>query len=139
MMLDKSYFNDVLGTYMVYDISVDVPIGREDEAAQLYDVLTDPVDGHEFMLPYAGGTITVTGRVSDVRDIFTRMRDGSNRWRAISFTVQGNHPTREYTLDEVLIRGAAPLPDASDVDINSTYSYTAEGWEELESGEDRYY
>lgn len=139
MLLDRTYFNDVLGTYMRYDIKVEVPLGMEEEFSQLYDVLTEPVDGHEFVLPYAGGVITVTGRVESVSDILIRMRDGSNRWRGISFQVVANHPTREYSLDEVLIRGVAPLPDASDIDINSTYSYTTNGWEELPSGDDNYY
>lgn len=139
MMLDRSYFNDVLGTYMAYDIKVEVPLGKDDEFSQLYDVLTEPVDGHQFVVPYSGGMINVTGRVENIRDVFTRMRDGSHRWSGISFQIKANHPTREMSLDEVLTRGVAPLPDASDVDVGSTYSYTANGWEVLPSGDDTYY
>ena len=139
MLLDRSYFNDVLGTYMKYDIKVEIPLGMEDSFAQLYDQITQPVDGHVFVLPYQSGIITVTGRVESVRDVFTRLRDGTNRWSGITFQIIANHPTKEYSLGEILLRGATPLPDPSDVDIGASYTYTANGWDIMDSAEDFYY
>ena len=57
LMLDKNYFNDVLGTYMSYTVSIAVPPERRDEYTPLYECLTDPSDGHVFTLPYNQGTI----------------------------------------------------------------------------------
>lgn len=139
LMLDKSYFNDVIGTYMKYDIKVEVPIGMEDEYAQLYKVLTDPVSWHTFILPYANGIVTVVGRVEEVNDIFTRMRDGSNRWRGLSFQVQANHPTKEMNLEQAITRGFPPIPAESSIDIGTIYVYTADGWTEAPSGDDTEY
>lgn len=40
MMLDKTYFNDVLGTYMRYDVSLAVPPKLEREYDEIYETLT---------------------------------------------------------------------------------------------------
>lgn len=139
MLLDKSYFNDVIGTYMKYQVAIAVPFGMEEDYAALYDVLTEPVDGHEFILPYSGGVLTITGRIASIGDTYVRLPGNKAHWRKTTFEIIANHPSREMTLDEVLTRGVAPLPDASDIDVGSTYTYTSEGWETLPSGDDNYY
>lgn len=139
LMLDKSFFNDVLGTYMKYDLKIAVPFGYESQYNSIYEMLTDPVDGHDFVFPYDGGTIEVTGRVTDVKDSLVRMPNGRHRWRGTTFSVIANHPTKEYTLEEVLLRGAAPLPDESGVNVGSVYEYTAGGWDEIADANDNYY
>lgn len=139
MMLDKSYFNDVIGTYLKYKISIAVPFGREEEYSALYDTLTEPVDGHEFVLPYSGGVLSVTGRIQNVSDTLVRLRGGANHWRKTSFEILANHPSKTMSLGEAITRGVAPLPDESDIDVGSVYGYSSGGWEEIESGDNKYY
>lgn len=139
LMLDKSYFNDVIGTYMKYSLKLIVPVGWEQKYVDLYKILTEPVDGHQFQLPYDGGVLAITGRIENVKDVYVRMPSGKTHWKGISFDVIANHPSREMKLSEVINRGAAPLPDESDVVVGATYNYTVQGWTTIDSGEDRYY
>ena len=128
LLLDKSYFNDVLGTYLRYDITVVVPKGYESAYDALYEKLTEPVDAHAFVLPYNSGTITVTGRVENVRDVWRRVPGGGNCWVGTAFTVAANHPTKELSLGEVITRGASPLPSGEAVQTGASYTYTSDGW-----------
>lgn len=130
ILLDKSYFNDVIGTYMSYTVSVAVPFGREADYNTIYEYLTNPVDGHAFILPYNSGTIEITGRVASVKDTWYKVGDG-NYWEGCRFTVIANHPTKEMSLGEVLTRGASPLPAAESVQTGASYTYTSEGWETI--------
>lgn len=139
MMLDKHYFNDVIGTFLKYSLKLEVPFGMEQEYAELYELLTEPVDGHSFVLPYAGGVLEVTGRVGNMKDVFMRLKDGSIHWRGISFDITANHPSKTMSLEEVLTRGATPLPDESDIKVGETYVFEIGGWNEITSAEDNYY
>lgn len=137
ILLDKSYFNDVLGTYMKYTISVAVPVGREGLYASLYEVLSDPVDGHEFVLPYNQGVIQLTGRVQTISDRYYREENGVQIWRGTKFDVIANHPSKELTLTQVIARGLAPLPDVRFPNLGDVYEYTASGWQQIDiSGDD---
>lgn len=138
-MLDGSYFNDVLGTYMRYDVSLAVPYRREDDYNALYEVLTDPVDGHTFVVPYGDAEITVTGRVENVRDVYLRLADGTLHWEGIKFSIVANHPSKYMSLGEVMARGRSPLPDEASVSIGQSYTYTASGWQELADADEVYY
>ena len=126
MLLDKSYFNDVLGTWLRYTVSLAVPIGMETRYASLYEQLTQPVDGHLFVLPYNGGTVSVTGRVEVVSDEYVRVPKG--HWRSTVFTVIGNHPMKTQTLGEAVTRGLEPLPAFGGVQVGQMYTYTNGGW-----------
>lgn len=139
LLLDKSYFNDVIGTYLKYSLRLAVPFGYEEEYAAIYDLITEPVDGHQFVLPYSGGTLQVTGRVQNIQDIWVRMPGGKSHWRGITFEIISNAPAKTMTLGQVLTRGVAPLPDESEVHVGSAYIYASNGWEELGSSEDTYY
>ena len=109
MLLDKSWFNDVLGTYMRYEVTIVVPRGMESQYATIYEKLTEPVDGHSFVFPYNAGTLTVTGRVTDVKDVWHKVGN-ANYWAGTRFTVIANNPTKTMTLSEVIARGFSPLP-----------------------------
>lgn len=128
LMLDKSYFNDVLGTYLRYTVAVAVPVEGRDAYGDLYEALTDPVDGHRFTLPYDQGTLTLTGRVEQVSDIFVRLPGGGQYWKGTRFTVAANHPAKQRSLGEVLARGRSPLPELAAVQRGDMYTYTATGW-----------
>lgn len=138
LLLDKSYFNDVIGTFLKYDIRIEVPIGREEEYADLYDnYLSQPVSGHTFDLPYVGGMITVVGRIEDISDVYVRLRDGKIHWKGIQFSVIGNHPTKHQTLDGAISTFGVPsLPTETDISVGTIYIYGTDGWDELPDAED---
>ena len=137
ILLDKTYFNDVLGTYMKYTIAIAVPVGREGLYASLYEVLSDPVDGHEFVLPYNQETIEITGRVQTISDKYYREENGVQIWRGTKFEIIANHPSKELSLSEVIERGMTPLPDVRFPNIGDFYEYLSTGWTYIElSGDD---
>lgn len=95
MLLDKTYFNDVIATYLSYDVSLAIPSGMEDDYAALYETLSAPVPEHVFMLPYNQGSIEVTARVASISDTFYREEKGVNIWRGISFNIVSTRPDKE--------------------------------------------
>lgn len=128
MMLDKSWFNDVVGTYMQYTVSVYAPPNALDEQAQLYEVLTEPVDGHAFVLPYNGGALQVTGRVQDISDITVQLPNGAKYWKGLWFTIVANHPTKTVGLYDVITRGRAPVPEIVQPAEGDTYVWYSGRW-----------
>lgn len=133
LMLDKTYFNDVIGMYLSYDVEISVPYGKEGEYAELYEVLSDPVDGHTFVLPYNQETVEITARVEVISDAYHHHNSkGVHYWRDTVFTITANHPTKEYTLGEMVERGLTPLPSVVDVEDGAIYEYhTGSGWQEI--------
>lgn len=131
MLLDKTYFNDVIGTYMEYTITIAVPYGKEQEYSQLYEILTNPVADHRIILPYNQTTIEIVGRIETVSDSYFRQenRNGElvNIWRSITFDITANHPTKEMSLEEVLERGVSPYPLVSELDAGMIYYYNNDG------------
>ena len=95
MLLDKTYYNDVVATYLEYTVKMAVPRGSETEYAALYEVLTNPVGQHTFILPYNQTTTSVTGRVEVVQDQYVGTKNGVKLWRSISFKVISNTPIKE--------------------------------------------
>lgn len=93
-LLDGTYFNDVLGTYMEYDITVAVPTGMEDKYSELYEMLTAPVSEHIVTMPYNQTTITFTARVQSVSDKLYREEGNTRIWRGTSFTVTASEPQK---------------------------------------------
>lgn len=136
LMLDKSYFNDVIGTYMSYTVAIAVPMNMRDDYATIYEKLTDPDDGHTFVLPYNGVTVTITGRVESVQDEYVRLPGGGVYWRGTQFTVIANHPTKHYSLGQALIRGRKAMPEVSSPQEGDTWSYTNGAWVKTASYED---
>ena len=128
LLLDKSYFNDVLGTYMKYTITVTVPPHMRERYGDIYEALTDPVDGHTFVVPYGQGEITITGRVENVTDIYVRMPDGGQHWKGTRFTVAANHPSKTMSLGQRLTVGRAPLPEPAEALTGDLYTYKPAGW-----------
>lgn len=98
MLLNKTYYNDVIGTYMEYQVKLVVPSGSESEYTQLYEVLTAPVPYHKFLLPYGQGSIAINARVEVVSDDyvgqFARRGEVVQEWRAVKFNVIAVEPSR---------------------------------------------
>ena len=132
MLLNKQYFNDVIGTYLRYSVTIVVPKGREDQYTRLYEILTDPVDAHSFVMPYNRGNITITGRVENVSDIYKRLMGGGRIWRGVRFEVISNTPTKTHSLGEVVTRGLAPMPDIGGAQIGILYQFDGTSWVEAD-------
>lgn len=127
-LLNGQIFHDVDGTYMLYEVTVCPNPRQMGQYYQLYELLTQPVEGHSFVLPYNGGTVTVTGKVENPRDVYVRLANGGVYWKGLRFSVTANGPTKEQTLSQAISRGLTPLPDVAEPAIGDTYTYTANGW-----------
>lgn len=132
-LLNGEYFNDVEGTYMQYEVTVCPNPWQMGQYYNLYQVISQPVDGHQFVFPYNNSTVEITARVEDISDVYVRMPNGGVYWKGVSFTVISNAPTYEPSLTEAIQRGLTPLPNVYDAQIGDTYTYTADGWEEASS------
>lgn len=128
LMLDRRWFNDVLGTYMAYAVRLAVPVTRRDDYARIYEALTDPVDGHAFVLPYNGATLSLTARVTKVSDEAARLMGGGVAWRGIRFDIAANHPSKMRTLEQALAVGRSPLPEVAAPSEGDTYTYHDGQW-----------
>ena len=93
LLLDKTYLNDVLGTYMAYEVTLAVPMDRRSDYTTIYEMLNAPVSAHVFVMPYNQGMTSITGRVADVRDNLFYTSDG-NYWEGCKFTVISNIPSK---------------------------------------------
>lgn len=128
LLLNRTYFNDVIGTYLQYTVSLAIPLDGLGQYTALYEILTAPVDGHQFVLPYNDDTIEITGRVEVVSDEWRKHADNGNYWRHTSFTVLANHPSKWMSLDGVLTMGGTPMPSGVSPAIGDFYEYTSSGW-----------
>ena len=133
LMLDGSYFNDVIGTYLKYTVKLAVPMNMRDQYNALYEIISNPVDGHSFVFPYGSGTVTVTGRVSSISDVYVRMAGGGVYWKGIKFDVTSNAPVKQLSLSTILTRGRAPLPEVAEPEAGDLYRAKTNGtWEQVD-------
>lgn len=91
MLMNGTYYNDVIATYLEYDITIAVPAEREQEYSDFYEALTTPVAYHDFVLPYNNSDTLVRGRVESVPDVYLQkvQRNGIDfvTWKEIKFTI----------------------------------------------------
>ena len=128
MMMDGTYFNDVLGTYLRYSVSVAVPIGKESKYDAIYKLLTAPDSYHRFEFPYGQTMVSINGRVSMVSDSFVRLSGSKQTWRKITFDVTSNTPTRRGERSY----GITPYPAAPSVPVGTLFEKTADGWQKAD-------
>lgn len=140
-MMNGSYFNDVMGTYMSYEIAVAVPLGMRDKYYDLYELLTGPVGNHQFVMPYSGGTIEFTGRIEKVSDEWVYHGEDNNWWKGVRFEVIANTPSKQLDADDLVNYGLPPTPQTSDAIVGDLYEYTQGGWQQsdIHSGDEEYY
>lgn len=140
-MLDKRYFNDVLGTYMRYTVEVIVPLGEESKYSQLYETLTEPVGEHLFVMPYNQGTITFYGKVETVSDKYIRRVKDNAVWRDTKFDCIATRPSKEESLGDVIYKGISDLPPVTELDDGKIYMVVHGEWVEttLRNGDEDYY
>lgn len=134
VLLDKSYFNDVIGTYLSYTVSVAVPISKLQEYESLYELLTEPSASHTFVLPYGQSTAVVVGRVASVSDEYHFLDNNRTYWLGLKFTVMSNYPSKEEDLSTVLSRGIDPMPSTVGIEDGATFTWNATdgAWEPAE-------
>lgn len=128
LMMDKNYFNDVVGTYLKYEIALDFPLRNRDKYSEIYELLNDPVDGHTFELPYNASTVTLNGRVESVSDQHEVMPGGYKYWKALKFSIIANNPIKAHTLGETITRGRAPVPDIAQPNEGDTFIWNEGRW-----------
>lgn len=127
-MLDRSYYNDVLGMYLSYTVKLAVPLNMMEQYAQIYEALTNPKDGHRFVMPYNEGTIEITARVRNVSDVWIELPGGANYWKGIQFTAIANYPTKAMSLGEMVVTGREPFPSVAEPAEGAIYVYTNGAW-----------
>ena len=127
-MLDGSYYNDVLGTYMNYTVRVVCPLNQRNLANSLYEILTEPVEGHSVTLPYNGTTVIVVGRIENVSDVLVLLPNGQQYWKGLQFTVIANHASRSLSGSEIISRGRMVMPETVDVTEGDTWTWHNGAW-----------
>lgn len=132
LMLDKTYFNDVLGTFMEYEIAFTHPLYRQGTYSEIYEALTKPVPYHTFELPYNQATVQLTARVEVVEDEFVKLENGMVFWKNLSFVVISSAPTKTMSLTEAISNGLPPYPPVENPDVGDAYQYFDDGWEEID-------
>lgn len=127
LMLDKTYFNDVIGTFIRYDVAIAVPKGMEAQYYEIYELLTHPVGYHDFILPYNGNIINFNGRIESVSDEWV-LNNGQNWWKGVRFTAISNNPVKTIEQGELVNYGLTAFPDINTATIGEVYQLTANGW-----------
>ena len=130
LMLGGRIFRDILGTYYSYDIRLEMPLKNKGRYHSLIEQLSEPVEGHAFVLPYNTGTIELTGKVEAPEDVWVKLESGYTYWDGLKFTIAPNGPSKTEALSTTISRGMTPLPDVYTAQIGDTYTMTANGWEQ---------
>lgn len=142
LMMDRTYFNDVIGTFLTYSLTFTYPLWDQNKYAEIFEVLSQPVDGHSFLLPYNQDTIAITARVEQVSDEEVEMESGRRYWHQTTFNIIANHTSKAMSLGKAIARGRAPLPTAAEPAIGESYTYSGSGWVpsvQYEDADDMYY
>ena len=130
-MLNRVYNKDVLGTYMKYTVTFDYPLYDQSKYAALYEMLTQPVPTHLFVLPYNQSTVTLTATVEPITDEVLEFENGDIYWRACSFAIVGANPTKQMTLQEAIARGVVVLPPVTNPEVGDKYEWTGTTWQKV--------
>ena len=128
-LMDGQIFRDVMGTYYSYEIRLEMPLKNRDRYAALIELLTEPVDGHAFVLPYNNGTLQLTGKPDGIEDVWEKLPSGYTYWSGLRFTIEPNGPTKANTLGEAIARGLTPLPDVAEPSQGDSYTWDGEEWQ----------
>lgn len=136
MLLNKAIFNDVWGTYLQYDVTLVANPNNMGEYYKLYEILTEPVEGHTFVLPYNDRTVELVGICKPISDEYVQLPNGGAYWKGVTFSIVANGPTKEQTLGQAIKRGLTPLPDVAVPSLGDSYTFTENGWVQTASMQD---
>ena len=134
MLMNGTLFNDVIGTYLQYDVRFSYPLYDQAKYAAIIDVLTEPVGYHTFIMPYDRTTVTITAKVETVSDELLEMENGTVYWRDLRFTITSIYPTKSPSLSGAIAAGMPPTPTVASPTDGDTYTWNATNgeWEEAE-------
>lgn len=92
-MIDKSMFNDVVGSSLAYSFTISPdPSDRTDYDA-LLEVLTNPQNSVSITgLPYGQSTISLVCKVTNIRDEYDGMIGSVRRWKGMQVSVENVIP-----------------------------------------------
>lgn len=135
-MMNGTYFHDVDGTYLEYEITFKYPLWNQAKYADIIGKLNEPVASHMFVLPYDQETITLAAKVEPIADDLLELENGAQYWRNTSFTITSIAPIKSPTLAGAVSRGMPPVPTISDPTIGATYTWTGSAWVSVEDGDD---
>lgn len=95
--IDGTYRRSITGTY--YDYSMDFySVNADGETQDLYDqlheVLSQPVNSHEIVVPYGSETLTFDAYIESVTDSILRIRGDYVEWGKMSVTFKSITPIR---------------------------------------------
>lgn len=90
-MLNKDELADIEGTYITYQIKMDVRKVSSSDYYNLYDALSASVAYHDFELPYNGELWEFKGRITDGSDALKRASK-QYEWGNLAFTVIAKSP-----------------------------------------------
>ena len=131
MLLNRSYYHDVLGTYLSYNIRIEVPRGQEKQYFSFYEAITKPVGTHSFVVPYNDKEITINGRVANIKDIYRKLPSGQVKWHGIAFTIISNTPIKKMSLGEVVASSGFVIPPDTEFTVGGIYLFTANGFQKI--------
>lgn len=115
MLLNGVYYKDVIGTYLTYDMTLAVPPEMDAEYDVLYDILTQPVDHHTFVLPYGRGTVELVAHIDAVKDVLVYTVSKKQYWRGVTCSISASHPTKVQGTADAIAYGISPKPNAEQV------------------------
>lgn len=130
-MLNRTYFHDVDGTYLEYDIRFSFPLYNQGKYSAIIEKLYEPVPAHTFIMPYNQTTITIVAKVEIVSDDYLELENGTRYWRNTRFTISTNAPIKQMTLEGAISAGLPPAPNVAAPAIGDTYMWNGTEWVEV--------
>ena len=85
---------DIVGTYYNYTIKLDTSLLSFEEYDDLYEILSDPVDYHEIIVPYGQRTLAFHAYVTQGKDVLNRIDRLGNHWKQLSVNFIAMEPER---------------------------------------------
>ena len=131
MMMNGVIYRDPLGTYIGYGVALSMPLKNRGRYQQLIDQLSEPVGGHDIIMPHNTETVTLNGKISGLNDVYVTLESGYTYWDGLEFSIEPNTPTYQLSEGEAISRGLPALPPTNEAEIGDTYEWTADGWEEV--------
>lgn len=131
-MMDATWFNDVFGSYYDYEITLKYPMKDQERYTSLYELLTRPVAGHDFVFPYNGTTLQVNARLEEIPDEYIEKDNRQRYWKALAFEAKANAPTKEVVLGEVIAHNMPVTPEGMPASEGDVYEYESGAWVPLE-------
>lgn len=96
--LNGVMIRDVIGTYINYTLDLWCNNMSQDEYAELYEILINPVDSHVIQVPYAQTTLIFDAYITSGEDELKHMSETKgNFWQGISCNFIAMKPYKRPT------------------------------------------